>query len=157
MIIYSCCSSVAQGEGGARSTALARLVGRKADRRRDVLLPQDGVNAVYLVIRMLFLAFFFPLAELVFSAAVLLGQLAPRTARSAGLGTAASHASHLLNLAVWLPNQKSKPWLQWEVNPCRREHCTSTEQLSHSWDFSRSLALASSCCSSLTSAFFFFH
>lgn len=59
MIIYSCCSSVAQGEGGARSTALARLVGRKADRRRDVLLPQDGVNAVYLVIRMLFLAFFF--------------------------------------------------------------------------------------------------
>lgn len=59
MIIYSCCSSVAQREGGARSTALARLVGRKADRRRDVLLPQDGVNAVYLVIRMLFLAFFF--------------------------------------------------------------------------------------------------
>lgn len=35
------------------------------------LLPQDGVNAVYLVIRMLFLAFF-PLAELVFTAPLLL-------------------------------------------------------------------------------------
>lgn len=35
------------------------------------LLPQDGVNAVYLVIRMLFLAFF-TLAELVFMAPLLL-------------------------------------------------------------------------------------
>lgn len=35
------------------------------------LLPQDGVNAVYLVIRMLFLAFF-PLAEFVFTAPLLL-------------------------------------------------------------------------------------
>lgn len=35
------------------------------------LLPQDGVNTVYLVIRILFLAFF-PLVELVFTAPLLL-------------------------------------------------------------------------------------
>ena len=66
------------------------------------LLPQDGVNAVYLVIRMLFLAFF-PLAELVFMV-LLLGELALKAARSAGLGVPASHPSHLLNVAVWFPN-----------------------------------------------------
>lgn len=73
-------------------------------------------------------------------AAVLLGQLAPRAARSAGLGTAASHVSHLLNLAVWFPNKKSKP-LAAEGGGSVAEENTgpSTEKLSHSWDFSKSL------------------
>lgn len=50
------------------------------------LLPQDGVNTVYLVIRMLFLDYFFFLSSWlslfsVSPAAVLLGQLAPGAAR----------------------------------------------------------------------------
>lgn len=53
-----------------------------------VLLPQDGVNTVYLVIRMLFLAFLFPWPSLfsVSPAAVLLGQLAPGAARECRAG-----------------------------------------------------------------------
>lgn len=73
-------------------------------------------------------------------AAVLLGQLALRAARGAGLGAAASHASHLLNLAVWFPKQKSKLLAAVGGESMLRKNTgASSEQLSHSWGFSRSL------------------
>lgn len=75
MIIYSCSvGSVTQAEGGVRSSACPGLWAEKSITAVLFLLPQDRVNAVYLVIRMLFLAFFFffPLAELVFTAPLLL-------------------------------------------------------------------------------------
>lgn len=138
MIIYSCSvGSVTQAEGGVRSSACPGLWAEKSIMAVLFLLPQDRVNAVYLVIRMLFLAFFFFPWLSLFS---WLPCCCPaggagsggRQERGAG-STSIPPLPHAEPSCAALKLKITALALQQEVNPWQEETRGSTGQLSDSW------------------------
>lgn len=120
MIIYSCCvGSITQGEGGVRSTTLPQLVGRKVYHRHGVSTPPRQLM-LFTLNKNAISCLFFPLAELVFMAPLLLSCWRSWLWRQPGvLGWEYQHPTPptCWTLLRGSQTKNQSPCLQQQVNP----------------------------------------